>query len=62
MCQSTDGSGEELEKFPDTLPLPEIAIHTPTGGAYAGLKPLDHCTHLMINPWHIRYLSIIIII
>lgn len=43
MCPTTDGSGEELEKFPDAIAPPEIHIHTPNGGTYAGLRDLDHC-------------------
>jgi hypothetical protein len=48
MYSTPNGSGGELEKFPDALPLPTVAVTAP-GDAEgkevidAGLKGLDHC-------------------
>ena len=43
MCPTANGSGLELEKFPDAPP--SIAITVPEDVPDAGLRSLDHCRY-----------------
>ena len=56
MCPTANGSGPELEKFPDAPP--SIAITAPEDVPDAGLRSLDHCKYSL----GIRFISINILV
>ena len=43
MSTTPNGSGPELEKFPDAPP--SIEVNAPEEVPHAGLRSLDHCTY-----------------
>jgi len=58
MCPTSNGSGLELEKFPDAPPT--VAVTSPEDVPDAGLRSLDHCKFSgifnsfapMLYSWH----------
>lgn len=48
MSTPPNGSGQELEKFPDAAaPPPKIGLNLPEEVTDAGLRSLDHCKYLV---------------
>jgi hypothetical protein len=55
MSTTPNGSGPELEKFPDAPP--SIEVTAPEEVPHAGLRSLDHCTYFqsLLRTWPESY-------